>query len=193
MANCTDAFGTIRVEKVAKEFFAYLKTMQNDGNYHLTENEDIDNATPDKDGNVEFDFSTMGRWSYGNNLDGYMNGEWFKDAPEYIDFINAIEKKGGSVEIEYTDSDPAMDWMGTGMFRLFSEDGELRVLQGFEEQSITIEGYAELIGESQEYAMMYLYGDEVADEYQKYVDKCKKGKKEPVEPDTWYAKKYEEV
>jgi hypothetical protein len=206
MANCSDAFGTIRVERVGREFLEFLTIVQGDDSdayYTLVDREDIRSAKPDKDGNLEFPFSTSGRWAYQNNIEGYLKGGWMnegeKQGKAYSQFIAALKTKNGLVEIDYTDSDTAMDWMGTGGVSMSVEDGEVSFAEGFEEESITITGFAELQGESEEWALEYLYGEDVSEKYEKYLDDWREGHKapefkgmEPASPDEWYTNEYKE-
>jgi len=205
MANLSDAFGDITVEKVGQEFIDYLKQVQGDdaqAYYKLVEVEQLERAEADKDGDLTMSFSTSGRWSYSTNIAGYLRGEWMdsrdtenkdssnKDA--YLKFIQAVIDKGGLVNISYTDSDSAMDWMGTGGFTMQAVDGEIVFADNFEEEDITIAGFAELQGETVEWALEYLYGDEVSDVYYNYVGNCKTKGVEPVEADNWFENIYEE-
>lgn len=205
MANLSDAFGDITVEKVGQEFIDYLKQVQGDdaqAYYKLVEVDQLERAEADEDGDLTMSFSTAGRWSYSTNIAGYLRGEWMdsrdtenkvssnKDA--YLKFVQAVIDKGGLVNISYTDSDSAMDWMGTGSFTMQAVDGEIVFADDFEEEVITIAGFAELQGETAEWALEYLYGDEVSNVYYDYVDNCKTKGVEPVEADTWYDTIYEQ-
>ena len=200
MANLSDAFGNIIVQKVGKEFLEFLRTVQDkDAYYTLVSN--LDDLIPDDDGDIEFDISDSGRWAYENNIDGYLNGEWMQgedDKKAYDKFIAAIKEKDGVVSIEYQDSDTAMDWMGSGYAELSSNNGEISYSKDFTEERITIERFAEQQGETQEWALEYIYGDEVADKYYKYVDEWKKthdfieGREEPACPEEWYNNEYQE-
>ena len=201
MANLSDAYGTIIVERVGKEFIDYLRAVQGTDEqayYKLIEIEDLNKAKPDKNGDLKIDFSTFGRWSYSSNYEGYLKGEWgnftedSKEKKAFNKFLNAMVKKNGVVDIDYTDSDPSMDWMGTGGFRMEVVDGQIAYSESFESQDMTISGYAELNNEDQYWALEYLKGDEVVAEYDKYSDKCKKAGKEPVEPENWYDNIYED-
>jgi len=190
MANFSDAFGIVKVNKVGQEFGEFLKVVQHNGAYYtLVNREDIEDIKPDKD--LEFDFSTAGRWNYGNNLDGYLNGEWMTNTDEeikaYAKFITALKKKDGSVIIEYNDSDIAMGWMGTGIAKLSIVRGGLKFTNDFDEQEMTISNYAKMNGEDEYWALEYIYGDEVYDKYRKYSEKCKSHGTEPVEPSNWYG------
>ena len=182
---------TITVEKVGHELKEFLSAVQKDAYYLLVD--DVDNLTPDSDGDVEFTFGAGGRWSYENNLRGYLEGDWMngeKEKKAYNKFIRALKKKDGLVSIEYTDSDTSMDWMGSGRFDMFvDEDKTVQFSHEFNEEPVTIERFAESQGESTRWALEYIYGDEVADLYDKYAEKAGK---EAVEPEVWFETIYEE-
>src|SRR5690606_13981685 len=113
MANLSDAFGNIIVDKVGKEFLEFVNTVQRpDAYYVLVDNSDIEGVEPDENGDMSFDFCTPGRWSYENNLRGYLEGEWLKERPDkhvdaYDNLIKAIKEKNGRIIVEYKDSDTA--------------------------------------------------------------------------------------
>lgn len=194
MANISDAFGDITVEKVGKEFLKFINEVQKDAYYLLVDG--TDGLIPDGEGDISFGFGAGGRWSYSSNIDGYLKGDWMtgeKEKKAYDKFIKAFIKKKGFIAIDYKDSDSAMDWMGDGVFEMsVSEDGQVQFSDSWNEQGITLEAYAEMNGESTYWALEYLYGDEVADQYNEYAEKVKKEGKEPVEPEVWYYTLYEE-
>ena len=196
MANLSDAFGDIIVEKVGKEFIEYLKTVQGDDQayYLLVDMDQLERAEVDEDGDLSLSFSTAGRWAYSNNIEGYLKGEWMHDDDKkeaYEKFSKALIAKNGVIDISYTDSDTAMDWMGTGNYRISVLDGALSISDSFEEERITLTGFAELQGEDAYWALGYIYGEEVCEVYDKYVDECKEKGVEPVEVDKWYDTIYE--
>ena len=206
MANLSDAFGTITVESVGQEFLDYLKAVQGSEEqayYKLVELDQLENVKPDEKGNLIIDFSTYGRWNYESNIKGYLLGEWanFTDDSDekvaYNKLVDAIIEKKGVVDVDYTDSDGAMDWMGTGGFRLFAENGELHHASSFDEERITVSGYADMNGYSEIEALEMLYGDEVAEKYDKYVKEWKatheykEGDSEPAGPSEWYDNEYQ--
>jgi hypothetical protein len=197
MANISDAFGEITVEKVGAEFIEFLKEVQDENAYYvLAEGVDFDNLSVDSKGDLSFPFGAGGRWAYSSNINGYLQGEWMNDDKQekaYNKFIKALEDKEGMVTIDYTDSDASMDWMGKGAFEMYVEDGELQCSDNFEEESITLERYAELNGETLYWALEYLKGDEVVEAYDEYVEESKEMGNKPVEPDVWYDDIYEEV
>lgn len=172
MANISDAFGEIIVEKVGREFIDFLEVAQRDGYYLLVDS--FEDYVPDSDGDLEFSFSTGGRWAYENNLNGYLGGEWMngdelKDA--YAKLLNALQTKSGKITVEYSDSDTSMDWMGAGVYSIYYQDGELVTAHDFESERITLKRFAEMQGETKEWALEYIYGDEVAQLWWDYVDK----------------------
>ena len=191
MANISDGYGTITVERVGHELKEFLTTVQEGAYYLLVD--DVDNLEPDSDGNVEFTFGAGGRWNYESNIRGYLEGEWMngeKEKKAYNKFIRAMKKKDGMVSIEYTDSDTSMDWMGTGRFDMFvDEEKTVQFSHEFEAEPVTVERYAEVNGETTLWALGYIYGDEVADEYDKYAEKAGK---EAVEPEVWFSEIYKE-
>lgn len=207
MANITDAFGTITVKKVGKEFLEFLNKVQGEDSqayYTLVDREDIKGAVRDKNNNLKFDFSTFGRWSYFSNLEGYLKGDWMNesnnDKKAYDKFIKAMIENNGLVKVEYTDSDSAMDWMGKGEFTMSVKNGKIQFTDNFNEQRVSIIGYAELYGYSEIEALDMLYGDEVSEAYQKYVEEWKKNHTgpefngiEPAGPSEWYDNEYSEV
>ena len=191
MANISDGYGTITVEKVGHELKEFLTVVQDKAYYLLVD--DVDNLNPDSEGDVEFTFGAGGRWSYENNIRGYLEGEWMngeKEKKAYNKFVRALKKKDGMVSIEYTDSDVSMDWMGVGRFDMsVDEDKTVQFSHEFEEEPVTIERYAEVNGETTRWALEYIYGDEVADKYDKYAEKAGK---EAVEPEVWFTEIYKE-
>lgn len=206
MANLSDSFGTIKVEKVGKEFLEFLNIVQgkdSDAYYTLVDREDFNGVEPDKDGNLTFDFSTFGRWNYGNNIEGYLRGDWMvntdSDKKAHTKLHKAIIDKDGSVIIEYTDSDGSTDWIGTGVAELASREGEIYFNNCFNDEIMSIKRYAELYGYDDEIEVMEsLHGDEAADAYVKYIEGWKKdhefisGSSEPACADEWYDNEYEQ-
>lgn len=195
MANISDAYGTIKVERVGQDLVDFLKVVQENAYYILID--DVDNLNPDSDGDVEFTFGAGGRWSYITNIEGYLQGSWMngeKEKKAYDKFIKAFKEKNGLLVIEYTDSDTAMDWMGKGVFKMNVDDaGEIEFSDDFEEERITIEAFAKINGEDEYWALEYLYGDEVAAEYDKYVEEWKEDHSgpefdgmNPAGPAEWY-------
>jgi hypothetical protein len=190
MANISDAWGDIEVQKVGQEFLDFLKVAQKDGYYLLVESES--EFVPDSNGDLVLSFSTGGRWAYENNLNGYLGGEWMQEDEQkdaYAKLLEALKIKGGRITVDYKDCDTAMDWMGTGVYELYSEEGELVIANVFDSEAITLEKFAELQGETKEWALEYIYGDEIAQLWYDYVDK-EGDKAKDVE--YWYANIYEE-
>lgn len=139
MANLSDAFGTIKVSKVGVEFLEFLKVVQNEeiAFYKLCENSDCEGVVPNSQGDISFKFSTFGRWSYSNNLSGYLDGDWMGDGENekaYQKFLAALIAKDGRVDVEYEDSDAAMDWKGAGHAVLAVVDGVPHFVEDFEEE-----------------------------------------------------------
>jgi len=198
MANISDGYGTITVEKVGHELKEFLSVVQEGAYYLLID--DVDNLNPDSNGDVKFTFGAGGRWSYETNIRGYLEGEWMngeKEKPAYDKFIKEFKEKNGSLLIEYTDSDTAMDWMGEGVYQMTVIDGEIDFSHNFEEERITLERFAEQNGESTYWALEYIYGDEVSGEYDEYLRQWHenhilvKGSMEPAEPEDWFDNIYE--
>lgn len=203
MANLSDAFGEITIKKVGAEFLEFIKIAQGDSAYYtLIDEEDLQDVSPDEVGDITMSFMASGRWSYDNNIEGYLQGLWMmadsvrKEA--YDKFIKALKDKEGSVRIEYTDSDSANDWMGTGYAELWVLNGEIEFTSSFNDEPITLQGYANLCGYADDEALGILYGDEVADKYSKYVHEWRKehtfvlGVSEPASPGEWYDNEYKE-
>lgn len=195
MANLSDAYGEVSIDKVGNEFKEFIKAVQGDTAYYQLV-DDVDNIEVDNNGNAVFSFGACGRWNYESNVDGYLKGTWMNgegDEKAYKKFIKAFKDKKATLTIEYEDSDPSMDWMGKGVFEMtVGEDGEIEFSHDFEEERVTIPGFANMHGETDRWALEYLYGDEVATEYDEYEEKTKKEGKEPVGPDDWYSEIYEE-
>lgn len=188
MANISDVSGVITVEKIGKEFLDFLKVVQDDAYYKLVDGEL--EYVPDDDGDLELDFYSMGRWHFGSNLQGYLGGEWMsgeKESTAHEKLLRALKRKKGHICVEYFDSDTAMDWMGQGMYEMFYEDGELVQNDSFDEERITLERFAEVNGESKEWALEYIYGDEVLESWHTYKEK---GGKKDIE--YWFDNIYEE-
>lgn len=211
MANLSDAFGTIKVEQVAKEFIEFINAVQGDDSdayYKLIEMENLKNAKVDGD-NLTLDFGIFGRWNYSSNIRGYLGGEWMLDKDyngkeincrkAYEKFIEAVKAKNGVVTVEYTDGDPAMDWMGTGTAVLSVVDGEVDLSEDFDEEDITLKRYAELYGYDNEIdAMESLWGDEPMSAYCDYLEKWEEEHKgpefkgmKPAGPEEWYENEFE--
>ena len=196
MANLSDAFGGIKVNKVGKEFLVFLNAVQGEKSeayYTLVDPYDLSELKADDDGDITFDFSTSGRWSYSNNIEGYLQGKWLTERGEYDKkaynkFIKALKTKKGSVIINYTDSDGGMNWMGTGQATL-SADASFN--NDFNEEVITVAGYAELCGYNEHEALDMLYGDEVVDAYNKYVEDLTKNNTVIAAPGEWHENIYE--
>lgn len=203
MANLSDAFGTISVERVGRELLEFLKDVQGtEGKayYKLIEIDDLNNAKVDKNNNLEMDFNTFGRWNYFTNVEGFLGGNWMK-ASEYTPkshevaykkFIKALNDRNGKITIEYTDSDSAMDWIGTGMVEVTPNNGGVSVNESFDEHNMTLELYCKLYQADEEEALEYMYGDEVSAEYMKYVKQCEKDGKEFKGAAEWFDNIYEE-
>lgn len=191
MANLSDAYGKITVEKVAKEFVEYLNVAQGAGAYYLLcEDSQYKYANIDEDNSMSFAFSSFGRWNFGSNLEGYLDGNWMQSDEEkaaYNKFIEALTEKEGRVLVEYHDSDPAMGWMGEGVAQLEVVDGAIRFQEEFTDKELTISSFAKSHNSSQEWALEYIYGEEAAEEYDKYV----KIAKNPVTPEEWFNSIYE--
>jgi len=187
MANISDGYGTVVVEKVGQELKDFLTVVQ-EGAYYLLF-DDVENIEVFDNGNAEFQFGAGGRWNYEANIRGYLEGDWMtgeKEKKAYNKFIRAFKKKDGLISIEYTDSDTAMDWMGEGQYNMSVCEKEIIFDHNFEERPVTLEDYAELNGYSMLEAIEYLYGDEVAGAYQDYEVECDQKGTKPVEPDVWY-------
>lgn len=184
MANLSDAFGTIKVKKVGKEFIEYLNEAQEDAEYLLADYEDYRDVKPDENGDLEFTFSTAGRWSYDNNIEGYLEGGWGEQA--WPRFVEALKDKHGVVEIEYTDSESSNFWMGQGTASLQFTDGELTFANEFDSQEMNVRGYAELTGMTEHEALEALHGDEALAAYYAYVNECEQDGESPDSIDDWY-------
>lgn len=201
MANLSDAWGDITVTNVGKEFVEFLNEVQGeDAYYTLVDREDLKDVKIDKDNNLKMPFSTYGRWAYDNNIEGYLNGTWMGEHQEAYDkFIKAMKDKNGFVQIEYKDIEGGSEFMGAGVAELSVDEGEIMFNSNFEDMDYTVANLAELNGDSQYWALEYLYGDEVIVEYDKYVEKWHedhKGDKfrgmNPASPGEWYENEYEE-
>lgn len=197
MANLSDAYGTINVSKIGKEFVEFVKKAQGgDAYYLLVDPESLEKADIEDTGDLSLSFSTFGRWSYGNNLEGYLGGKWLENTDEqksaYSDLVKALTEKGGKITVEYNDSDTAMDWMGNGIATLRVVDGEVKFVDNFDSEEITLAKFADAQGESEYWALEYIYGDEVAAKYDQYATKLEKEGKEVVSPETWYNTIYDD-
>ena len=183
---------------MGKEFLEFLDAVQGtDAYYVLADKSDYEDVKPDEKNNLEFNFQTSGRWSYGNNLEGYLNGAWMNNENQgaWEKLIDALRDSGGCIEVDYKDSDTAMDWMGEGVavLRVSSEEGGgIEFNDSFESENITLEKYAEQQGFTEYEALEYVYGDEVADKYKEYCDAQEAKGHTPANPDTWYDTEYQE-
>lgn len=151
MANLSDAYGTIRVHKVGKEFLRFLNRVQgekSDAYYTLVDREDL-NVEADENNNLELKFSTFGRWAYKNNIEGYLKERWLNsdvDKRAYARLLAVMVQKKGSIEIVYEDSDPALGWSEEGSFTMSIENGELAFTEETRDTSDELED-AELVKE----------------------------------------------
>lgn len=189
MANISDGYGTVVVERVGQDLKDFLAVVQKEAYYLLFD--DIENVEVDNNGNAEFQFAAGGRWNYETNLRGYLEGEWMNSEEEkkaYNKFIRAFKKKDGLICVEYTDNDTAMDWMGEGQYNMSVCEKEIIFDHNFDSENITISKFAEANGESEYWALEYIYGDEVATQYDEYA---KKAGKDAVEPGEWFETIYE--
>lgn len=204
MANLSDAFGKITIENVGQEFADFLNIVQKDAYYKLIEDWGCDPqvVAVNVEGNMTtIEFWASGRWSYENNLDGYLKGEWMnepnlKEAHQKL--FDAIIAKNGLIVVEYKDSDPGCEWLGDGIYQVEVIDGEVVCSFNFIDGEYSVKNFAEFNGETEEWALEYIYGDEVADKYYAYVEEWKKthnfveGREEPAGPDEWYNNEYQE-
>jgi hypothetical protein len=209
MANLSDAFGTITVDRVGVEFLDFLRKVQGkekDAYYKLVEIEDLNNAQPTPNGNLKMDFNTFGRWNYFTNVEGYLGGNWM-EANEYVPkshevaykkFVKAFNAKNGKITIKYTDSDSAMDWIGTGKVEVVPENGGVSISEAFKEDRMTMHNYCKLYNADLDEAIESLYGDDVAAAYEKYKAKQNANlptneivERSPADFDEWLENEYE--
>lgn len=203
MANLSDAFGTIEIKRVGKEFIDFLNKVQNQDAYYLLASHcDYEGVEPDAEGSMSFKFSTSGRWSYSNNLEGYLKGEWMNDNGKlqeaYKEFTESVIAKKGVVTIDYADSDTAMDWMGYGSARLSCINDKINFFNSFNEEEFTLQAFAEMQDETELWALEYVYGEEVAEAYDKYLIEWKINHSgpeyegmHPACPSEWYDNDYQ--
>lgn len=185
---------------MGKEFLEFLDAVQGTEEkayYKLVDIEDYKDVEPDEKNNLEFKFQTAGRWSYGNNLEGYLNGSWMNNENQgaWEKLIDALRDSGGCVEVDYKDSDAAMGWMDEGVatLRVSSEEGGgIEFNDSFESENITLEKYAEQQGFTEYEALEYVYGDEVADKYKEYCDAEEAKGNTPADLEKWYESIYED-
>lgn len=217
MANLSSAEVEITVEKVGKEFLDYVKaTNEQAGDYVIVY--DGFSEELDENGDLHIVGSSSGRWAYSNNLEGYFDQNrvkdwlgvnsdyaWLKDEAKkkeyleqsnkqygaYLKLVEAIKEKNGRVEINYTDCDPAMDWMGSGGAVLELQDGEVTFSHGFDEESLDVTAYAEMNDISITEAFEVVHGEEPAEKWSEYVKECEKKGEEPKDPQVWYDEDFE--
>ena len=121
-------------------------------------------------------------------MNGENRGAWEK-------LIDALRDSGGFIEVDYKDSDTAMDWMGEGVavLRVSSEEGGgIEFNDSFGSENITLSRYAEQQGFTEYEAFEYIYGDEVADKYKEYCDTEEAKGNTPADPEKWYESIYED-
>lgn len=213
MANLSDAGVDIVVENVGEELLNYINiTNQTTTDYAIIY-EGFDTHENDN-GDLVISGGSSGRWAYSNNLEGYFNSErvkgwlgvdndykWLDDEAKrkdyqdqsskqytaYLELIKAIKEKGGRVEINYTDSDAAMNWMSQGGAVLeLDDEGEVVFSISDESEELDITRYAEMNGMDLYEAFEIVHGDEPAVAWAKYVEKCEKKGVEPKDPQEWY-------
>jgi len=217
MANLSDANVDIHAYKVGKELVEYINATKEDTDYVIVY-ESPSLTDVDKDGNIEILGGASGRWAYSNNLEGYFDVNrvrswlgvgadysWLDDEKKkkeyasqankqykaFCKLIGAIKKTGGSVEINYTDCDPAMDWMGEGSALLEVMDDMVVFSQSFTEERLDIVKYADINDMSIYDAIDMLHGDEPADKYNTYTQECEKKGVEPKNAQQWYDEDFE--
>lgn len=218
MANLSDADVKITVEKVGEQFLNYLLETQKLSTDYAIVYDIYDENEVDENGNMYIHSSSSGRWAYSNNLEGYFDETKVKGwlgvdsdytyMPEhqrneykersraqyeaFLALIKAIKEEDGKVIVDYTDNDTAMEWMGSGQAILEVVDGEVVFNHTFEEEDFTIEAFAEQQGESEAWAMAYIYGDEIADKYWEHVKEMETVGKPAPSFYSWYETHEEE-
>lgn len=217
MANLSSANVKITALKVGKELVDYINaTNEEAGDYVIVY--DGYSVHVDKDGDTVIEGNSSGRWAYSNNLEGYfdkrevanwlgVNDEyaWLSDEEKkkeyvnrsnknyaaYLALVEAIKAKDGRIDIEYTDCDPSMDWMGTGDATIELEDKEVVFSHNFNEEPLEITAYAEMEDISITEAFEWVHGEEPAEEWNKYLVECNKKKVEAKDPQAWYDEDFE--
>ncbi len=218
MANQSTANVEISAEKVGKELVAYIRATNNTPTDYAIVYSTPEEARVDENGDITISDGSSGRWQYSRNLEGYFDSgsvkEWLgvdedyswlqdesakskykedgkKSYAAYLELVKAIKEKDGRIDINYTDCDPAMDWMGDGSASLELMDGEVVYSHTFEEKDLDITEYANQNDMSIFDAMDMLHGEEPAIGYNDYVDKCKKEGSKPKDPQAWYDEDFE--
>ncbi len=217
MANLSDAGVDIVVTNVGDELLAYIEATNKDTIDYAIVYDGYDTHVNDN-GDLVISGNSSGRWAYSNNLEGYFDPEkvkqwlgvdndyeWLQDEEKkkqykedsqlqydaYCKLIEAIKTKDGRVEINYTDCDPAMDWMSTGGAVLEVEDGEVMYLHSDESETLDITKYADMNGMDIEEAFENVHGEEPAAEWVKYVKQCEDKGVTPKDPQEWYDNDFE--
>ena len=206
MANISDAQVTIHAEKVGKELVRFINATHTPQVYYTFIDDNPTKDMVDEEGNFDMDSSSGGRWNYESNLRGYLDPEeidrWLgpdnvaiKEA--YIKLCDAIKRRHGQVTIDYTDCDPACEWMGSGVATLEEIDGEVVFSCNFEEEDYTVTNFAAMQGEDEFWALTYMYGEEVAELYDKYLkdwhNDSDRVDQEPACIDEWLGAEYQEL
>lgn len=204
MANISNAQVTISAEKVGKQLVEYINAVNKSGAYYLIVDGNPTLDMVDSEGNLNFESSAGGRWNYTNNLHGYFDSDdmWTlgDDAQEAYDKLcKAIIRRGGQVSVDFTDCDPATAWMGSGVAVLEEVDGEVVFSSNWEDEDYTVENFAAMQGEDVFWALGYMYGEEVGEAYEKYLEEWKKDHSgpefegmDPAGADEWYDNDYKE-
>lgn len=218
MANLSDANVTLEAKGCGNELVDYINATNADPTDYAIVYGEFDDTYVDENNDATIESNSSGRWAYENNLEGYFSSERVKSwlgvdsdfewaantgvkdkyrkqtSEQYAAYLKLVEaiKKGGKLEITYTDNDPAMRWCAEGVASLELIDGEVVFNHSSESEDLTIERYCEMERISVIEAIEILYGDEALDSYRKYQKNCKeKGTKE-ASADEWYDNIYEE-
>ena len=177
MANISDAAVTITAEKVGEQLVNYINAINRSQPYYELIYAEPTPEMVDSEGNIRIDGDASGRWAYENNLRGYLDPSaaerWVKGEAHaaYLELCEAIEETGGRIEVDYSDCDAGTEWMGHGTATLEYADGSIVFDHDFTDDEFSVKSFAEMQGESELWALEYIHGEEVVDEYNKSEDK----------------------
>jgi hypothetical protein len=193
MANLSDASVTVTVDKVGAEFLKYARAVS-DSEYAILSYLE-DDVAPDADNNLSITGSATGRWAYSNNLEGYfepqqvenwlgVNSKYDYLKPEhredalkksllsyaaYKELCEAIVKTGGSVTIEYVDTESGVGFIDEGTAIIGSLDGEVTYNLEQEEVEYNVANFMQATTTTLYDAIDIMHGDEAADAYYEEV------------------------
>lgn len=118
MANCSTAFGTVKVEAkdsaLAKKIATLVNEISSGFCYYIAF--EVEDGT-ETDNSFECSFSACGRWNIENNIENL--GHWINNSSENCkDIIDELERYEFSMTFEYTDEESGAPFICKGTDRI---------------------------------------------------------------------------